>query len=103
MPNVLESAKQLLAANETVQYGIFGVIGSSGVFPPQEFLNEFLAQGNDPCDQDGRMSRWKPFNLSPEEYNQLLEWWLEDHPNAVKDRLGAECWDDWVQEVVDRS
>src|ERR1700687_1673171 len=52
----LDIAKQVLAANEAVLYGIFGVIGSSGYFPPRDFLNDFLRQGTDPCDQDGRMS-----------------------------------------------
>ena len=94
MPTSLESAKQVLAANEAVLYGIFGVIGSSGYFPPRDFLNDFLMQGNDPCDQDGRMCAWEPFAVSPEEYREIKTWWMADHAGAVEDSLGADCWDD---------
>jgi hypothetical protein len=64
MSNSVETAKKVLTANTAVLYGIFGTIESSGYFPPSKFLNQFLAQGNDPCDQDGRMSKWPPFTLS---------------------------------------
>src|SRR5262245_16266178 len=57
----LDVAKQVLTADEQVLYGIFGHIGTSGYFPPYEFLNEFLMVGCDPCDQDGRMANWQPF------------------------------------------
>ena len=99
---MLESAKRVLAANEAVLYGTFGVIGSSGVFPPREFLNVFLARGGDPCDQDGRMGRWEPFAVTPEEYPALLAWWSASHPGAAEDGLGAVCWDEWLQAVLDR-
>ena len=102
MPGTLVPAKRVLSANEAVLYGIFGVIGSSGVFPPRAFLNEFLARGSDPCDQDGRMDGWEPFAVSPEEYPELVAWWVAGHPGAVEDGLGVACWDDWVQEVLDR-
>lgn len=98
----LEAAKQVLAANEAVLYGIFGVIGSSGFFPPCAFLNEFLIRGSDPCDQDGRMSDWQPFAVSPEEYRELKAWWVAYHAGAVEDCLGVDCWDDWVQVVLDQ-
>jgi hypothetical protein len=98
----LEAVKRVLAANEAVLFGIFGVIGSSGVFPPRAFLNEFLARGSDPCDQDRRMGEWEPFAVSAEEYPPLLAWWATGHPGAVEDGLGAGCWDDWVQELLDR-
>ena len=99
MPN-LDTAKRVLTDNEAVLYGIFGHIGSSGYFPPCRFLNEFLTQGRDPCDQDGRMSAWTPFAVSPEEYLELKEWWIESHIGAVEANLGADCWDDWVQEIL---
>jgi hypothetical protein len=102
VPSSLESAKQVLEANEKVLYGIFGVIGSSGYFPPRDFLNDFLMQGNDPCDQDGRMSAWQPFAVSPEEYCQIKAWWMAGHTGAVEHALGADCWDDWVQEILNR-
>jgi hypothetical protein len=96
----LEAAKQVLAADEEVLYGIFGMIGVSGSFPPRTFLNEFLMRDSDPCDQDGRMSDWQPFAMSPEEYGELKVWWMAGHPGAVEDSLGVENWDDWVQEVL---
>ena len=102
MPGSVDTAKQVLTANEAVLYGIFGVIGSSGYFPPQTFLNEFLMVGYDPCDQDGRMGDWQPFAVSPEEYREIKAWWMAGHAGAVEDGLGADCWGDWVQEVLDR-
>ena len=56
MAGAVETAKLVLEADEAVLYGIFGLIGASVYFPPRDFLNEFLMVGNDPCDQDGRMS-----------------------------------------------
>lgn len=100
--NSVESAKQVLAANEAVLYGIFGVIGSSGYFPPRDFLNDFLLKGNDPCDQDGRMSAWQPFAVSPEDYRLIKAWWMANHAGAVEDALSADCWADWVQEILNR-
>ena len=102
MPSTLDTAKQVLAANEAVLYGIFGVIGSSGYFPPRALLNEFLMRGNDPCDQDGRMDAWQPFALSPEEYREVKAWWVAGHADAVEDSLGVDSWDDWVQEILGR-
>ena len=100
MPSSIEAAKQVLAADEAVLYGIFGPIGSSGYFPPRPFLNEFLMRGSDPCDQDGRMPRWHPFTLSPDEYLAVKTWWQVGHPGAVEADLGTGCWDDWVQEIL---
>ena len=102
MPEALEAAKRVLAANEAVRFGIFGVVGSSGVFPPRVFVNQFLARGSDPCDQDGRMGRWVPFAVPPDAYQPLLAWWTAGHPGAVEDGMGAACWDDWVQELLER-
>jgi hypothetical protein len=102
VPSSLETAKQVLAANEKVLYGIFGVIGSSNFFPPQAFLNEFLMRGHDPCDQDGRMSAWQPFTVSPEEYHELKAWWVAGHAGATEASLGADGWDEWIQEILDR-
>jgi hypothetical protein len=102
MAEAVEAAKRVLAADEAVLYGIFGVIGASGFFPPRALLNEFLMRGSDPCDQDGRMSHWQPFSVCPEEYREILIWWLSNHPNAVENSLGVECWDDWVHEVLNR-
>lgn len=98
----VEAAKRVLSADEAVLYGIFGVIGGAGFFPPRAFLNEFLVGGCDPCDQDGRMCPWQPFFVSPAEYDELKAWWVDNHPGAVEDSLGVACWDDWVQEVLNR-
>ena len=100
MSTSVSAAKRVLAANEAVLYGIFGVIAASNLFPPQAFLNEFLAVGSDPCDQDSRMGSWHPFTVSPQEYLEVKAWWVAAHPGAVEDGLGAESWDDWVQEVL---
>jgi hypothetical protein len=95
-----EQAKAILAENERVLYGIFGVVAGSGFFPPYEFLNEFFLVGHDPCDQDQRMSPWKPFALSRQEYEQVKIWWLDGHSGDQEDRLGANCWSEWVQELL---
>ena len=95
----VEQAQAILAENERVLYGVFGVVAGSGVFPPHEFLNEFFLVGYDPCDQDQRMSPWKAFALSRQEYEQVKAWWLRDHGGAREDRLGAKCWSEWVREL----
>jgi hypothetical protein len=100
MPVFVRSAKQVLAANEEVLFGVFGVIGRSKAFPPREFLNEFFARGNDPCDQDGRMGEWHPFTVSQQEYLDVKDWWIAAHPGVVADDLGAANWDDWIQEIL---
>ena len=102
MPSPLDAAKEVLAADEAVLYGIFGQIGSSGYFPPLPFLNEFLMRGHDPCDQDGRMPAWKPFALVPEEYTDLKGWWASRHPGTAENGLGVDSWGDWVQEMLSR-
>ena len=102
MSNALASAKRVLEANEAVRFGIFGIISGSGYFPPRAFLNEFLGLGSDPCDQDQRMGTWAPISLSPEEYHDVLSWWVSRHPGAVEDSFGVERWGDWVQEILDR-
>jgi hypothetical protein len=100
MAQAVETAKRVLEADEAVLYGIFGVIGGSGYFPPRDFLNEFLMVGNDPCDQDGRMSRWQPFALSPEDYEVVKAWWVAGHPDAVVSDLNVDNWDDWIQAIL---
>lgn len=102
MSDSVKAAKMVLTANTAVLYGIFGMIESSGFFPPREFLNQFLQSGHDPCDQDRRMDSWSPFALSPQEYLEVKEWWQIAHAGANEDSLGADCWDDWVQEILNR-
>ena len=97
-----ERAKKILAENVRVLYGIFGIISSTDFFPPMNFLNEFYMLGNDPCDQDERMSRWLPFSLSPEEYASVRDWWVNQYPAAKEDALGVESWADWMQEILKR-
>ncbi len=95
-----ELAKRVLAANEAVLYGIFGMIAGSGYFPPRAFLNEFLMHGYDPCDQDGRMESWPPFELSHDDYCDVYSWWTANHLGDVEDSLGVNRWDDWVQKIL---
>lgn len=100
MPNSVDMAKRVLAADEAGLYGIFGIIGTSGYFPPRAFLNEFLERGYDPCDQDGRIDPWAPFTLTADEYVDVLSWWSSRHPGAVEDALGVESWQDWEQRII---
>lgn len=100
MPTHVETAQRVLAANVAVQFGIFGIIDGSGYFPPREFLNEFLKAGSDPCDQDRQMGRWTSFELSPNEYNEVAEWWIANTPGTVVADLGVTCWSDWVQVIL---
>ena len=96
----VRSAKQVLAANEGVPFGIFGGVAASQVFPPCEFLNAFLMAGNDPCDQDERIGRWQPFTVTPQEHLAIKAWWVAAHPGALEDDLGAGNWDEWVQDIL---
>ncbi len=100
MAGAVDAAKRVLAADEKMLYGIFGVIGGSGYFPPREFLNEFLMVGCDPCDQDARMDRWQPFALSPGDYDEVKTWWVSGHPGTVASDFGVESWNDWVQVIL---
>jgi len=100
VPCSLEMARRVLAANEDVPFGIFGIISSCPYFPPRDFLNEFLMGGSDPCDQDGVIGGWLPFTVSPEEYRELLAWWQAAHPGAVASDLGVGCWDHWIQVIL---
>lgn len=101
MSNNIEVAKEVLLANSKVLYGIFSIIRQTDCFPPCAFLNEFFLVGNDPCDQDRRMNAWRPFELSKNEYLVVKSWWLSLHPTAQETTLGAEDWNDWVQEVLE--
>lgn len=102
MSNRIEKAKNTLAENSEVLYGIFGVIKGSGFFPPRVFLNEFLKAGSDPCDQDGRMENWIPFELTVDEYVEVKEWWVSLYPNAIEDALEQTSWQDWSVEIIER-
>lgn len=102
MSGLIIQAKRVLAENSKVLYGFFGVVENSGLFPPQDFINEFFLVGYDPCDQDGRMGGWSPFSLTQEEYTQVKEWWLQSHPGAREDSLGESCWDDWATALLER-
>jgi len=97
----LTLAKKVLMEDSEVLYGIFGLISSSGYFPPMAFLNEFLLAGHDPCDQDGRMAHWQPFALSLEDYQRLKEWWILGHPGSVENALGETNWNDWAVAIVE--
>lgn len=98
----IDHAKRVLEDNTNVLYGIFGIISGSGYFPPLPFLNEFFLTGSDPCDQDGRMGSWRRFALTLSEYEVVKTWWIENNPNTIESQLGCDCWNDWVQEILER-
>jgi hypothetical protein len=99
VPSSLEKAKRVLAESEMLPVGTFKEIGDHPYFPPRAFLNEFLALSRDPCDQDGLMGKWQPFTLSPDDYCELLAWWVAKHPGAVETSLDAKCWNEWADVV----
>jgi hypothetical protein len=96
----IDFAINLLRENEATLFGIFGVVASSSVFPSRPFLNEFFMLGRDPCDQDGRMSPWVPFALSKDEFELVKANWIQEHPGAKEDALGAADWNDWIQAIL---
>lgn len=98
----IDHAKRVLEDNTNVLYGIFSIISGSGYFPPLPFLNEFFLAGSDPCDQDGRMGRWRRFALTLSEYDVVKAWWIENNPNTIESQLGCDCWNDWVKEILER-
>jgi hypothetical protein len=98
--NKVITARRILGANKNVLYGIFGEVATSSFFPPHQFLNEFLMVGYDPCDQDNRMSNWKPFELSMDEYLEVQKWWMSEHPGTTVTSLGVDDWDAWIQEIL---
>jgi hypothetical protein len=101
MKNPVDEAKRILIENSKVLYGIFGIVKGSGYFPPNEFLNQFLLKGSDPCDQDGRMKDWKPFALSSDNYLLVKEWWVRENPGTVEDSLGADDWMEWTLKILE--
>lgn len=98
----ISKAKHILMENTQVLYGIFGMIDTSGYFPPLAFLNSFLMAGSDPCDQDGRMAPWRPFSLNEAEYGEVKAWWIASRPGTVESALNCESWDDWVQMILEK-
>lgn len=102
MSSAVNEAKRVLAENSRILFGFFGVVENSEVFPPRDFLNEFLLVGYDPCDQDQRMGTWSPFRLTNEEYVQIKEWWLQFHPGAREDSLGESSWHNWATALLER-
>ena len=97
----IKLAKTVLNENSKILYGIFGVVESSGYFPTREILNGFLMQGNDPCDQDGRMSSWQSFELDELEYDQVQAWWVSNHPDVKTDSMGHHNWNNWIDDILD--
>lgn len=97
-----DRAISIICENTKVIYGIFGIIDASGYFPPCNFLNEFLLQGSDPCDQDCRMGTWYPFVLTETEFEIVKQWWMKSHQGVAISELNCECWDDWVQIILNR-
>jgi hypothetical protein len=95
----LELAKSIIRKT-SVGIGAFGIIDSSDFFPPRPILNDFLSTGYDACAQDG-MDRWEPFEVSSDHFDALKSWWLETHPKATEDSLGATSWTDWLAKVLD--
>ncbi len=98
----VELAIKILKENSNVLYGVFGIIETTQYFPPKNFFNQFLEKGNDPCDQDGRMESWKPFNLNDIEYKEIKEWWLSKHPEVTVNSLGASSWNEWQSIILEK-
>ena len=96
----VQIAKNILTNSTEIGWGTFCLVPNSGVFPPREFLNEFLRVGSDPAHQDRESPRWKPFELNVTEYNEILEWWISKYPNSKEDNLGKERWNDWIFEII---
>ena len=96
----VQRAVDVLSRNSKVQFGIFGVIDGSGVFPPREFLNAFLMGGSDPCDQDNRMDTWTPFELSEDEFKVVFSWWNIGRNRSVVDARDCDSWSDWSVEIT---
>jgi hypothetical protein len=46
------------------------------------------------------MESWRPFELSSEEYRDVLSWWNANHPGDVEDSFGVDRWNDRVQELL---
>src|SRR5688572_297543 len=65
----------------------FRIPAEGTVFPPRDVANAFFACGYDDL-PDEQVIEWEPFELTPEEYRALLEWWREKHPKARVERLG---------------
>lgn len=97
----IERAKNILSQNTMVLYGIFGIVDASDYFPTKNLLNQFFELGYDPCDQDGQMGTWDPFELTEKEFEIIVAWWLQDHPNARIDSLGAKVWSEWSYEIIE--
>lgn len=93
----LDRAKQIATVGLS-----FRVVAGSGVFPPPDVLNAFLACGYDDVDDPEGVLRWEPFALTPAEYDQLVQWWKTRHPAAGTDRLavGGADFSDWFARAV---
>jgi hypothetical protein len=46
------------------------------------------------------MSPWVPFALSKDEFELVKANWVQEHPGAKEDALGAADWNDWVQAIL---
>jgi hypothetical protein len=89
--------------------------GACGIFPPHHILNEFLLTGGG----DGGMSpgaSWKPFELSREEYDELVQAVKLLDPQSLGERARytlvkfdfdssfdhIDKWEHWVEAVCQK-
>ena len=80
----------------------FDIVRESRLFPTMEILNSFFECGIDDVDS-GIALHWKPFLLTPVEYDQFLETCQASIGALEVDALGFECFDDWFSVVAVRS
>jgi hypothetical protein len=82
----------------------FKIIDGGRYFPPLKVVNEFMARGHDPADQDDLHIRWQPFEIDSNTYKELKDWWVSINPDASEDWLGlpeSESYN-WFTEAYDR-
>ena len=93
----LEQAKQVATNGLS-----FRIVEQSGLLPPQDILNTFLARG---CDDlpDERVLEWEPSSLTQQEYRDLLAWWQLKQPRARVDRLDVQVagFSRWFARAID--
>ena len=95
-----QKAIDIIKVNQSTLYGAFSLITET--FPDLDILNDFLSQGKDSCDQDGRKKRWKPFTLNQNEFTQVLNWWKQKYPETKVDSLGEINWTNWFVELNEK-
>ena len=79
---LLDTAKNILSRGLS-----FDICAEAGLFPPHHVANAFFACGYDDLPGEDVLT-WEPFQLSADEYAQLLIWWRSHHPFSRVSALG---------------